>query len=220
MSNQVYRSDVPASPNVYVSDLVQPAAQGGTRIPGTLSIGVVGPATESSGLDFLVRDPSDGLVHIRHASTVPHTGATVRAVAGASQAIPDTSATLVDFGQSLVADAGVTYAAGVFTLLNSGLYTVCYDLCWLQTVGAGVREGFVTVLSLGAINFASQTSETVLAGGVFRQSSSLTFQASANDQVRVFAYQTSGAPQSLSGIAGAPDASTAVITRVTPASSV
>lgn len=220
MSNQVYRSDVPPTPNVYISDLVQPAAQGGTIIPGTLSIGIVGPATESSGLDFLVRDPSDGRVHIRHAATVPHTGFTFRAIAGAAQAIPDAAATLIAFEQALAADVGVTYAAGVFTLLNSGLYTVSYDLCWLQTVSGGVREGFATALSLGAINLASQTSETVLTGGVFRQSSSFSFVASANDQVRVFAYQTSGAPQSLSGISGAPDASTVTITRVTPASSV
>jgi hypothetical protein len=210
MSNQVYAAPTD-TPQPFISSLVGAAPGGGIVVSSLTIASTPSVTTNSSG--YLVRDPDTGLVMTQDATSVPNTGFTLRNVGGAGFPVPTGADVLVDFDTATQTEDGVSYAAGVFSLLYSGVYTASYSVCW-----DGLHQdhsAWITLLSRGDQRYANQwtvTYDTIIG----TQTGSFSFIAEAGDEVRVFVRHDTGPDNHLLGEDDTPTVSSMAITRISP----
>jgi hypothetical protein len=217
MSNQVYGNDVPPTPNVYVGQLARASSDGGLLVKSLTISSTPSVTTNSSG--YLVRDPDTGLVMTQDATSVPDTGFTLRNLPGGGQTITTYDVpTLVLFSAEVVPDAGVAYAAGVFSLLYSGLYTACFSAAWDAATANGTQAGmWFELLSQGVQRFAhSMASTFTYSDQSICHTGTFSFIAEAGDELRVFAAQNDGVGSTLRGADSNSDITSISITRISP----
>jgi hypothetical protein len=217
MSNQVYGNDSPQTPVVYVGQLAKSNGAGGLAVNSLTITSTPSVTTNSSG--YLVRDPDTGLVMTQDATSVPDTGFTLRNVPGGGQVVAALGVpALVLFDVGVVPDAGVTYAAGVFSLVYSGLYTATYSAAWDAALVEGVQASvWFELLSQGVQRFARSLGVPfAYADGAISSTGSFSFIAEAGDELRVWAAQNDTVTNTLQGADANTDITSISITRISP----
>jgi hypothetical protein len=212
MSNQVYRNDKPAVPNVYISDILQPGPGGGATVK-SLTITDVPTGADNDGFPFLVRDTATGLVKQRVSASVPFAGYSQRHL-DADQVIADATDTVVLFPIDDHSDIALSYnpGTGVFTVLATGLWTISYTLAFGLSV-VNFRYTWLT-LNGGIARYAADNKPSV---NDSLMTGCLSTGLANGDTFQLHAFQDSGAPLAVQGLLATGRGFTTIsATRVTP----
>jgi hypothetical protein len=166
-SNQVYNNSVLPSPNVYISQLLQPGPGGGVTTPALTLTGAApqitivqpaGAAAVGSG-QYLTLNSTTGQVEVANPYVGQSIGITEQYLS-TDAAVSDSAITPATFDVLLTADPALTYAAGTFTVVRTAKYQIAYSLCFAAGAPGGVRWGWIEFASTGTQRWGSASSSS------------------------------------------------------------
>lgn len=107
------------------------------------------------------------------------------------QSIPNSlSSPAVYNSQTVVSGTGISYNAGVFTINQNGIYSICWDCLWVPQIN-GYRKTF---LLYNGVEYGDTTNNPEQAGGSCSLSSSCQIKLNSSDTFQIYLFQSSGGP--------------------------